>query len=59
MASHDPVAAECLRQANRLEQRASAANCEDDMRAAALLRVFYGMCQADSINRKVLVSTQR
>jgi hypothetical protein len=57
MAVHDPVAAECLRQANRLQQRGVVA--DGDIRAAALLRVFYGMCQADSINRKVLLRTQR
>jgi hypothetical protein len=38
---HDPVAAEYLRQANRLEQRVIAANCEDNRRAAALLKVSF------------------
>jgi hypothetical protein len=47
----DPVAAEALRQAARLELRAETFGDEDDMRAATLMRVLYGLCQANRIGR--------
>jgi hypothetical protein len=42
MASCDPIAAEALRLAGLLEERASQNRSEDDMRASTLLRVLLG-----------------
>jgi hypothetical protein len=46
--TRDPVAAEALRQAGRLEHRAVETANEDDVRAATLLRLFYALIQADN-----------
>jgi hypothetical protein len=48
MMTRDPVAAEALRQAGRLESRAAETANEEDMRAATMLRLFYAMIQDDN-----------
>jgi hypothetical protein len=55
----DPVGAEALIQAERLERRAAQTGDENDVRASTLLRVLYGLIQAGelakaSINRRRL-----
>jgi hypothetical protein len=48
-----------LRLAGLLDERAARTGNADDAKASTLLRLLYGMIQADQINRKVLTRVQR